>query len=258
MFKFIAKNKALPFFIRRAYYSAFGIELRRANGDYFTHVLSAVGLKCKRTLDYYIDELLYDDVLRSYYELALDRKLIKDKYAGDYGARIAREGNLVNYYALVRELEPRILVETGTATGSMTSWILSALHKNQHGKLISIDIPPEKGKLTMDMSISREQVGFLIPHAYRQNWEYVEGDAKLFLQDVLINNNVDVFIHDSLHTYDHMMFEYVTARGLMKKDTVIMSDDILWNNAWTDFVRGHKLNAISCEDSPNLGLLVNR
>ena len=54
--------------------------------------------------------------------------------------------NVLIYYALIRELKPKLIVETGTASGSMTSFILSALSKNKTGKLISIDLPPQKNK----------------------------------------------------------------------------------------------------------------
>ena len=48
--------------------------------------------------------------------------------------------------------------------------------------------------------------------------------------------NVDVFIHDSLHTYDHMMWEFETAYPHLQDGGLLFSDDALWNRSFFDFV----------------------
>ena len=44
-------------------------------------------------------------------------------------------------YALCRKLKPDVVVETGVASGVSSSYILCALHENEHGQLYSIDVP---------------------------------------------------------------------------------------------------------------------
>lgn len=46
---------------------------------------------------------------------------------------------------------------------------------------------------------------------------------------------VDIFLHDSEHTYDNMMFEYATAWDYLPKGGLLLSHDISWNNAGRDF-----------------------
>ena len=48
------------------------------------------------------------------------------------------------------------------------------------------------------------------------------------------------FFPDSLHTYDHMKFEYETVWLFVRKDAFLMSHDIHWNRAFKDFVREHQ------------------
>ena len=98
------------------------------------------------------------------------------------------------YYALIRELKPKLIVETGTASGSMTSFILSALSKNKTGKLISIDLPPQKNKMTMNFSLKRNDIGYWIPEEYKKRWVYISSDAKTKLLEICSKNKVDYFI----------------------------------------------------------------
>ncbi len=62
----------------------------------------------------------------------------------------------------MREISPRCIVETGTASGAMTSILLTALCRNGRGRLVSIDLPPVAGKLTMEETIMPHEVGFFV------------------------------------------------------------------------------------------------
>jgi len=225
-------------------------------GAYFDTVMSAVGAIPKHPLSYYRDELISDVPLKETFFQALDYRCDPD-FEKVYRERFRRENYVVNYYALIREVRPKIVIETGTARGDLTSWILTAMHKNNEGKLISIDIPPKKDELTMTSSLSTEDVGKLIPQVYRDRWEYHPADAKELLPKLLVENDVDMFIHDSLHTRTHMLFEYNCARALMRPNTIIISHDILWNKAFFSFTDSHNLKGLSCISDPNLGLTVN-
>jgi len=45
------------------------------------------------------------------------------------------------------------------------------------------------------------------------------------------------FIHDSLHTYDHMTWEFETAYPHLLSGGLLFSDDALWNDSFDDFAR---------------------
>jgi predicted O-methyltransferase YrrM len=227
-----------------------------ADESVYLSILGDLNRVPKKGLYDYVAELLTDEKLENQFSY-MSKKHAIDKYATWADKVNSSLGNVVIYYALIREICPKIVVETGTATGSMTAYILAALNKNESGSLISIDIPPVKGMLTMNLSLSSEDIGYWIPDVYRNRWRYLEGDAKLLLPKVLADEDVDVFIHDSLHTRSHMMFEYSVARALMRMNALIASDDVLWNNSFDDFLMANRLIGYAPHGNPNIAIAVN-
>jgi len=211
-------------------------------------VFNVTGHAPQNSLAHYLTEIANCDPLRDAYRNTLgdipDRRITNPALTGFY-------------YALIRETRPSCIVETGTSIGSNTALLLSALAANDMGEVISIDIPSRAGTLTMDSTLPLEAIGALIPAEFRGRWRYLAGDAKVLLPRVLIENDVDIFIHDSLHTRTHMSFEYSVARALMRPNTVIATDDAMWNSAWLEFVHTHRLVSLSCNRNPNLCATVN-
>jgi predicted O-methyltransferase YrrM len=129
-------------------------------------------------------------------------------------------------YLLVRALQPEIVVETGVEAGSSSSSILLALEENARGNLYSIDLPSEKRFEDGNIYQIRE-VGHMVPHDLRYRWNLVLGDAREELPPLLARLGViDMFIHDSLHTEKHMMWEYETAWPRLRQGGVLLSHDI--------------------------------
>ncbi len=228
-----------------------------ASTELLDRVLADLGRGARQPLDTYITELREDALLRETFETESARRKLT-KYAS-WNERIDRlTGNIALYYALVRELRPAVLVETGTATGSMTSLLLAALHRNAQGRLVSIDLPAVAGKLSMDIDVTESETGYWIPPGYRDRWDYRKGDAKVLLPRVLVDERVDFFVRDSLHSTSHMAFEYAIARALMPENSIIMSDDILWNPSFDAFAKLNGLRAYAPIGNPNIGALVNK
>jgi predicted O-methyltransferase YrrM len=136
-------------------------------------------------------------------------------------------------YAAIRAFAPNIVVETGVASGVSTSYILLALQKNRCGKLYSIELgdprylPPGK------------KSGWMVPNWLRDNWDLRIGDSRDLLPKLLSEQRagIDVFIHDSLHTYDHMLWEYRAAYPMLRPGGLLISDDAAWNPAFSEFAR---------------------
>jgi predicted O-methyltransferase YrrM len=64
------------------------------------------------------------------------------------------------------------------------------------------------------------------------------GDSRELLPKISSEvGTIDLFFHDSLHTFDHMMFEYRTIWPLLKPGAILLSHDVHWNHAFRDFVR---------------------
>lgn len=147
-------------------------------------------------------------------------------------------------YLLVLRYKPDIVVETGVAQGVSSRYILKAMSKVGFGKLISIDLPPHDpsgyryadGRLDPTFVPEELGVGWLVPRALRARWELRLGRSSEELQK--IRENVDVFLHDSEHSYETMMLEYRWAKVHLSASGFLASDDLSWSNAWKDFHTG--------------------
>jgi predicted O-methyltransferase YrrM len=121
-------------------------------------------------------------------------------------------------YVLVRAARPEIVVETGVLYGASSCHILAALNANGAGELHSIDLGTRPGEPTHDY--------FVRPDLMRQ-WDYIEGEVRRELPPLLAHlGQIDMFYHDSLHTFEHMTWEYQTARRWLRPDGILASHDV--------------------------------
>lgn len=153
-------------------------------------------------------------------------------------------GDSVILYAVTRFLRPDVVVETGVGPGLSTSSILAGLIENSKGHLFSIELPiPTRVARRQDedgasFAWQERGVGWAIPEAIKN-----EGKSHhtLLLKDVrdalpeLIKgiDTFDMFIHDDLHTPDHMDWEYELVWPHLKDGGLLVSDDVNW--AWLAF-----------------------
>jgi len=150
------------------------------------------------------------------------RKYIFDKlseFRASHGAMVSPlEGPII--YTIIRYLKPRIVVETGVANGASSTLILSALEKNNLGKLYSIDLPDKNLLL-------KGEVGWLVPNYLRHRWKLIIGDSRIILPKLLAElRHVDIFLHDSLHTLEHILFELKESYTYIPKGGFLIIDDI--------------------------------
>jgi predicted O-methyltransferase YrrM len=135
-------------------------------------------------------------------------------------------------YAIVRALRPETIVETGVANGVSSAHVLLALHKNRQGTLHSIEI----GDSTY-LPTGREP-GWVVPDWLRGRWKFHLGDARQVLPKLVRElPPLDLFTHDSLHTYEHMKFEFEQVFPFLRPGGLLIADDALWNEAFWDFAR---------------------
>jgi predicted O-methyltransferase YrrM len=133
-------------------------------------------------------------------------------------------------YAVIRALKPDRVLETGIANGVSSSYILLAMECNQKGAFYSIDV--NDGSYLP----SGKQVGWVVPAWLRERWIVRLGDARELLPGIVAElKSLDVFIHDSSHTYEHMKFEFEQAYPYLRQDGILISDDALTNPAFKEF-----------------------
>jgi hypothetical protein len=147
-------------------------------------------------------------------------------------------------YLLVMKHRPKRVIETGVSHGVSSRFILSAMNRTGEGKLISIDLPaydPE-GRKYYDGTIDHEYVpeklgvGWLVTPELRSRWDLRLGKSSEVLPT--ITGDVDLFMHDSEHSYDNMLFEYNWAHDHLAPGGFLASDDV--NKAFDDFLAAHK------------------
>ncbi|MCI4360713.1 MAG: class I SAM-dependent methyltransferase [Thermoplasmata archaeon] len=149
-------------------------------------------------------------------------------------------------YVLVRSLRPKRLIETGISSGYSARLMLEAIERNGDGHLTSIGIevfgrraPPGE---TVDPMTTR-RVGWLVPDRLKRRWDLRIGTSEEHLPGLLVGGrrDLDVFLHDSLHQYPTMHWEYSTAFPALSDGALLASHDIHANRAWPDFLREHGL-----------------
>ncbi|MCJ7805185.1 class I SAM-dependent methyltransferase [Patescibacteria group bacterium] len=176
--------------------------------------------------------------LQEYWEaIASNQKLqtyIANSLNGIYYGEIATPDFL---YVIVRILRPEVVVETGVAAGISSAFILQALQDNGEGTLYSIDFP---NYALTDSSLIPEgkETGLAIPPYLKERWNLRLGKSKDLLPSLLAElGKVDIFLHDSEHTYDNMTFEYTTVWDYLGTGGLLLSHDVSWNYAFADFAR---------------------
>jgi len=122
------------------------------------------------------------------------------------------------WYAMIRAAQPERVVETGTHLGLGSCAIAAALLRNGHGRLTTIDIDPEAG------------------HLIGEPWSNVidrrTGSSVDLLAELM---DVDLFLHDSLHTYDYEAKELAAVEPNLRAGAIILSDNAHDSSALSDW-----------------------
>jgi predicted O-methyltransferase YrrM len=206
-------------------------------------------------------ELPKDSEMAAQYERHIPRlaQISPHKKIANWAERLDRADAQIDiFYVLPRVLRPATIVETGVASGSMTSFLLAALHHNARGDLLSFDLIPEVGQYGMNWKVDDpEEVGFLIPEAYRDRWKLTLADATYAMPGEFKGREIDCFFHDSDHSFDHMMFEYAFAAKHLAAGGWIISDDITMTEAFPRYF-GARTPVFIHRSNPNIAIAVPR
>lgn len=214
---------------------------RRKLGEYQVKRLA-------KALGYQEDIDKYYKLIRSHTDFHIDiSKALGETYFGEL-----EDAEAEHLYVMVRIFNPATVVETGVAAGVSSAFILKALHDNNRGTLYSIDIPRyDQEHISNGLLLKVSPIppgkgpGFVIPQDIKERWVLKIGKSKDILPILLSEiNKVDIFIHDSKHSYENMMFEYATVWDYLPKGGLLLSHDIEWNTAFKDFAQGTKRKAV--------------
>jgi hypothetical protein len=199
------------------------------------------------------------DVLASYEREVRDSGLMEhllDK-GREHQAAVAQRGGghslgAIGYtegvylYAVLREVRPRVAVETGVANGFSTAFSLLALQANGDGHLHSVDLPREVGRDyepgTFHEGEGRAGIppgsepGWLIPRELKERWTLIFGRTQEELPPLLERlGTIDSFMHDSEHSFECMWFEFNAAWPALSDGGILLSDDVNSTEAFPRF-----------------------
>ncbi len=185
--------------------SNFYYALENHNILYLCSLLSVVLEVPQSRIREYITELESDVALREHFKQFLLTRKLKHSRA-EYARR-------VGWYAIVRVLKPKLVVETGVSDG-LGSCILSlALSKNLGegltGTYIGIDNNPNSGRLYVSPYSTHGQIIFKDSHAALS----------------AISSSIDLFISDSNHDPNYEFREYEIVVEKMSSSGIMIGDN---------------------------------
>lgn len=192
--------------------------------------------------------LSYLDEIKEREELIADiENAVKDvdafqtkRFNSIYDFRLYR----IIMYTLVRALQPKVFVETGVLHGLTSAFILQAMHRNSSGLLVSVDLPSyfDSGPSNQDgynaVLPQGKKPGWVVPQRHSSYWKLVLGMSLEELPKIFKEfQEIDIFCHDSEHTYETMWGELNLAWDRLRDDGVLVCDNIDNNSCFFDFTR---------------------
>lgn len=136
-------------------------------------------------------------------------------------------------YAIARARRPGTIVETGVAYGVTSAFLCLALAENARGRLHSID------KCAAGAN-GEPLVGALVPPELRERWELRRGASRRELPALLREvGAVDLFLHDSRHSYVNIRRELRLATPRLAAGAVVVADDVERNSAFGEWAAEH-------------------
>lgn len=141
-------------------------------------------------------------------------------------------------YLICRKMRPSKVVETGVEKGGTCHMMLQALHKNDAGRLWSIDIGSHFRYREKFIS----KIGPLVEEHTKSRWNLVQGNAQEVLGKVLEKTGeIDVFCAGQGHTYEVQSHEGGHAWPRIRSGGVFVLDRADWcdNKYLDEFMARH-------------------
>ena len=149
--------------------------------------------------------------------------------------------------------------------GLTSAWILQALEDNKKGKLISIDLPMRDWKKYMgsrpmgpgseveEDELSDQDPGWIVPNYLKPRWELILGPSEIHLKDICDKKGkVDLFVHDSDHSYENMKFECEYIKDNFPKANIVI-DDFYHNHYTYELLAEDQYEGVLIDDLDSYG-----
>ncbi len=140
---------------------------------------------------------------------------------------------------IIRGEKPLVMIETGVESGYSSEHFLVAMDDNRIGQLFSCDPTP-----------SAFYDAYPITHP---RFVFIREPSYTALDKIWAKTGrVDIFLHDSDHSFKCQTFEYEWAWEHVRQGGIIASDDVGWSDttpdkphhAWDQFCERHGVTAL--------------
>ena len=178
------------------------------NIGYLAHMIAVTTNSSHELIMNYINEAKEDTVLKNSII-----ETTKESPYGKFADSEVRLGKRLGWYAFVRVLKPKVVVETGVDKGLGSVVICAALLKNKEegyeGQYYGTDINPK--------------AGYLLTGKYQEVGKILYGDSINSLSQ--FSEKIDLFINDSDHSADYEYQEYLEIKELLSNKAIILGDN---------------------------------
>ncbi|PYK51648.1 MAG: hypothetical protein DME20_01180 [Verrucomicrobia bacterium] len=132
-------------------------------------------------------------------------------------------------YGLTRWLRPAVVVESGGFIGMSSAFILKALADEEltKAKLYSIEWSEECEHGALIPEELRSASGGFVP---------MRGKVEDLLKRDQLPRCIDMFLHDSSHSYRHMLWEFRQFWPRLCDGGLLVSHDVQMNAAFSEFI----------------------
>src|SRR5437899_10979525 len=130
-------------------------------------------------------------------------------------------------YGLTRWLQPAVVVESGGFIGMSSAFILKALADEEltKAKLYSIEWSEECEHGALIPEELRSASGGFVP---------MRGKVEALLKRDQLPRCIDMFLHDSSHSYRHMLWEFRQFSPRLFDDGLLVSQHVQMNAAFSE------------------------
>jgi predicted O-methyltransferase YrrM len=195
----------------------FTYDLTARNQEYLAHTVSVVTGAPYATVAGYLREIQENADVRRH---VIERSRMGPK--GSVCDQTCAIGRRMGWYAFVRILKPRVVVETGVDKGLGSVVLCAALMRNRAdgfpGEYFGTDINPD--------------AGFLLAEPYNSVGRILYGDSIESLQSI---PRIDLFVNDSDHSAQYERREYETIAPRLTSGGLILGDNCHCNDVLADF-----------------------
>jgi hypothetical protein len=210
-------KRAVAWAVSSREFTNFTFEITQENCEYLAHTVSAITGAPYSTTMGYLHELQEDEALKQHVIEGISQSTMR--HCAD---RRCAFGRRLGWYAFVRILKPRVVVETGVDKGLGAVALCAALIRNQAegfpGRYFGTDKDPE--------------AGLLLTAPYSRVGEILYGDSIQSLQSI---PKIDIFINDSDHSAEYERHEYEVIASKLGVEGLILGDNSHRNDVLARF-----------------------